>query len=531
VTNNDDCDDANPAINPAADEVCDGLDNNCDGDIDEGLFVNYYPDIDLDGYGDNAAAPNNSCFPISGLVTNNLDCDDANPAVNPLATEVCDGLDNNCDGDIDEGLFVNYYPDIDLDGYGDNSAAPDNSCFPISGLVANNDDCDDGNPDINPAATEVCGDGIDNDCDGIDTPCTPGCGTIVISTNGNDLNISGLDLQPISFVQIFDSNWSTLFQCFANCGGSLTQTYPNGTYFVFAKYFDSNYQQICEVLETVTLDGTITPPPPDDPCIDLDYVPTANLLTINNIDTNYFMEFQIFDLDWDSVYYCFKDCGATLSVPLPSNSYQVLVKYFNQNYSVVCERLVTVFVSDNLISNGPEFLFEAMKHEEHTEVVWIHSGGATTERYILEKSKDGQSFEEISDLPSERKNGPDFYQAYDLAPFDGDNFYRLKLLGDDGAIRYSETRMVHFPVLDSYTIFPNPANDFAKIDLSRHIGKSAQIQIYNNLGLLVKQFDLDNIYSKYYQMDLRELQEGHYIVWVMVEGHRATAKQLVVGKR
>ncbi|MBL7796049.1 MAG: hypothetical protein JNJ90_06040 [Saprospiraceae bacterium] len=117
----DDCDDTNPVLNPAAAEICDdGIDNNCNGEIDEPAVC----DVDGDGF------------------QTTSDCDDNNAAINPDAVEICDGLDNNCDGTTDEGCNDN-----DGDGY----AVPA--------------DCDDNNPDINPGAAELC-DGIDNDCDG-----------------------------------------------------------------------------------------------------------------------------------------------------------------------------------------------------------------------------------------------------------------------------------------------------------------------------------------------------------------------------
>ncbi|HLV39151.1 putative metal-binding motif-containing protein [Xanthomarina sp.] len=96
VYNNADCDDTNPMINPLADEIVgNDIDDNCDGDID---IVEYYTDADGDGYGAGFALP-----PPAVGVNNNLDCDDTNPNVHPYAMEIPgNGIDDNCDGRIDE---------------------------------------------------------------------------------------------------------------------------------------------------------------------------------------------------------------------------------------------------------------------------------------------------------------------------------------------------------------------------------------------------------------------------------------------
>ena len=97
-----DCDDNNSEINPDATEICDLIDNNCDGQIDENIeTLTYYIDNDSDGFGD----INNSvqsCVEVEGYVINGEDCDDDNAAINPNALEDCDGIDNNCNGSIDE---------------------------------------------------------------------------------------------------------------------------------------------------------------------------------------------------------------------------------------------------------------------------------------------------------------------------------------------------------------------------------------------------------------------------------------------
>ena len=105
MINSLDCDDGNSAINPGATEVCDGVDNNCDGTIDEGVSTTFYLDSDNDGYG-NAAQTIVACTAPEGYVSNSLDCDDGNSAIYPGATEVCDGVDNNCNGVTDETTLL-----------------------------------------------------------------------------------------------------------------------------------------------------------------------------------------------------------------------------------------------------------------------------------------------------------------------------------------------------------------------------------------------------------------------------------------
>jgi hypothetical protein len=166
-----DCDDTDSAINPGVAEICDSVDNDCDGDVDDDdSFVTgastYHRDADGDGYG--ASAPRvTACVPPSGFVADSTDCDDGDATVSPDATEICDGQDNNCDGDTDEASAADastWYSDADSDGYGD-ALSSQQACSRPYGHVADDSDCDDTDGFVNPASTERC-DGADNDCDG-----------------------------------------------------------------------------------------------------------------------------------------------------------------------------------------------------------------------------------------------------------------------------------------------------------------------------------------------------------------------------
>jgi hypothetical protein len=186
-----DCDDGDAGVNPAAQETCSGVDDDCDGAVDaadpdmEGTAT-WYADADADGWGDASDPGVTDCVsPSSDAVQIGGDCADADPARSPGATEVCNALDDDCDDavdaedpDLDAPIF---YQDDDGDGFGD-LARPIEACEAPEGFVAEATDCDDGDDGAHPAISEVtlatadaCDDAADNDCDaaidGADDDC------------------------------------------------------------------------------------------------------------------------------------------------------------------------------------------------------------------------------------------------------------------------------------------------------------------------------------------------------------------------
>jgi hypothetical protein len=163
----EDCNDSEPAINPDATEVCDGVDNDCSGAIDDGVLSVFYADGDGDGYGDPAISVE-ACEAPAGFVTDDTDCTDS-------SDYNCDGLSDDADDSIDASTQTGWYGDGDGDGYGDAAGAATLQCEAPSGTVADHTDCDDTSADVNPAAAEVCDEAdVDEDCSGAADDADPG---------------------------------------------------------------------------------------------------------------------------------------------------------------------------------------------------------------------------------------------------------------------------------------------------------------------------------------------------------------------
>ena len=171
----EDCDDTRAGVYPGAAESCDGTDEDCNDLVDDGVGDPYYADADDDGFGDPRSEVL-ACSLQAGYRFNDQDCDDEDPAINPEATELCDGADNNCDGHTDEAGAADeptWYSDADDDGFGDLDDTRTQCNAPFD-HVLNGEDCDDGDDDIHPDASDLPCNEVDEDCSGEDA-CPRSC--------------------------------------------------------------------------------------------------------------------------------------------------------------------------------------------------------------------------------------------------------------------------------------------------------------------------------------------------------------------
>jgi hypothetical protein len=195
-------------INPGADEICNEVDDDCDGaidDQDDSLQSQYtwFFDFDGDGFGDDNVT-RAVCSQPDGYVTQDGDCDDGDVMINPGVDEICDPLyvDEDCNGlaNEDDPFTVgleDYHPDADRDGYGSNNPLLGvDACIPPAGYVLDESDCNDLSAAVHPGLAETPYDRLDNDCD----PVTPdddldGDG-YPVATDCNDNPATGRDVNP-----------------------------------------------------------------------------------------------------------------------------------------------------------------------------------------------------------------------------------------------------------------------------------------------------------------------------------------------
>ncbi len=197
LADSNDCDDADATVHPDAEEVCDGVDNDCNGVVDDGDGDTWYADTDGDGYGDITAALL-ACTQPSGHVADDTDCDDGDGAVHPGAEEVCNGVDDDCDGEADGSAATDvsaWYADTDGDGYGDPAVSQD-ACDQPTGYVDDDTDCDDTDARAFPGGTELPYDGVDGDCDGTSDYDRDADGFDAESFGGTDCDDSDEGVNP-----------------------------------------------------------------------------------------------------------------------------------------------------------------------------------------------------------------------------------------------------------------------------------------------------------------------------------------------
>ncbi|GJM33852.1 MAG: hypothetical protein DHS20C18_28530 [Saprospiraceae bacterium] len=501
-----DCNDDDPAINPGATEICDGVDNNCNNQTDEGGLTTYYQDFDDDGFG-NPAVSQESCSIPTGYVANNsdcndndplekpgqvwyadtdndgystgatltqctrptgykaaseltdsaIDCNDEDPAVNPGATEVCDGVDNNCNDQTDEGTLTTYYQDQDVDGFG-NPEVAQQACTEPAGYVTDNTDCDDSDPAINPNATEVQ-DGVDNNCDGqIDESDLP--------PGWSDFGEDGIDCVGNNDVT-YDSNTGAFSLESQGCY-STNFTADNAAY---VKY------ELCGNGELVAHVASISPLGQGWAGISMreSEAPGSKKVSLATNLSNF----------------------GRREVRTTTNGYASIQQFYRPGATWL-----------KLVRNGNQF------------VGYLSTNGTYWQTVMVANVSMANCIQ--FGLFVTNYNGATVTGTFDNVSVSGSSTHLAILPSEAGVVVATE-------VPKDFSIFPNPANGQVYLDLNAFYGaEEAQVQILNSLGQPVQQRQLQEVGSGLERFDLHGLNNGTYFIRVTTDQGDVVKRFLIV---
>jgi uncharacterized repeat protein (TIGR01451 family) len=198
------------------------------------------------------------------------------------------------------------------------------------------------------------------------------------------------------------------------------------------------------------------------------------------------------------------------------------------------EALLTLQPPGSPIAGTPGKVFSLFVKQEGAtaKLRWNTNTGENCLRYIVERSANGWQWQMIAYQDNEDYSG-NFatYRETDLHPLPGWNFYRVKQMRDDGGFVFSNVQMLEFwEDLDEFRLFPNPAGDYADVNLRSVEGRIVRLLLVDRLGRLVKEIEIDSAPLEPYRLDLAAVPEGWYVVWVQAEGRRARGLRLVVSR-
>jgi len=574
----DDCDDNNANISKPGD-TCDDGNANTTNDVIQadcsclGVPVSACAAAGGDADGDGVCAEDD-CDDNNADISNPGDaCDDGNPlTANDVIQADCSCLGTagvpctTAGGDEDgDGICAQF----DCD---DNN--PD--------ISVRGDACDDGDANtINDVIQEDCS------CSGT-TTTTSGCG-VTWTVNGLNIKIENLNY-PIRAIKLFNSAFSEVFVCndwVANpCGTTVSIDVPlTGSYLLQVQtYEDWNIPAICDFIEPIEVtDGIATDPCENnggdldddgicaiDDCDDGDAtigetgsvcddgnsdtvndvlqadcscagteIPQSGcpvvwsisnrVLTIDNIIGTH-SNISVFDANLSEIFNCHFDndeCMETESVQLGQDGiYYIQIQLWNGWADKRCE----VFEKFRLGTQSKFFGFGVEAQLQQVEVSWTNNTGAENAYFQIEKSTDGINFYDIKKVNSANESAARYYSATDINPIEGFNYYRIKLTNLDGSVEYSEIKKVRVDNIESFGLFPNPAEEVVHVSLDSYQNKNIEIQLINQFGQRLNIDKILNNQQRYHTVNLSKLNNGIYTIWVFAEGNQPVGKRLIVNR-
>ncbi len=272
-------------------------------------------------------------------------------------------------------------------------------------------------------------------------------------------------------------------------------------------------------------------------CDNVEFTGGVGEITLTNL-TSLLETIEIIgsETNWQVIEICSLDCDNIVIIPnLSQGAYTVKLQMFGGDNSY-CYREETITVTaptaTTAVNRAAKVLaFTAYPIRQTVEMEWLNNTGYRNDRFVIERSADGVDFESILEYDATgNTDAINKYKELDANPLQGENYYRLKLIYEDASFEYTPIQKVTFAKVPDFGLFPNPAQDVVFMDLKRFLGKEVTISIQDQLGRAVYVQEVDDLSIPIHQIELRDFDNGLYIIQVKTDGYQSIAKKLLVSK-
>ncbi len=265
--------------------------------------------------------------------------------------------------------------------------------------------------------------------------------------------------------------------------------------------------------------------------------PLDNTLVISGL-SGPFNVIQIFNTaNWSTVINCWGDCQNQVVDADPGN-YFVRLRVLDDSYQEVCAIETNVTVGGgSTFSIAPDTEFLHLFAREENRAVglnWVNNSEYRNDYFVIERSIDGVNFTELKTVDAFGYESQEVtnYEDEDIQPALGEGYYRVRQVFEDGTFRYSNIEKVNFDIdLTAIGLFPNPAETEVQLSLTDFAGRSAEVQIYSPLGVLMDAVSLEEIPERAIRFNVADYQAGLYTITVKVDQRKRFSKRFVKMKR